>query len=195
MFNKIATIFMAISLLLSPNFYAHASGNYKVLFGRGNSSGGGDIYLMDSNGQNITRLTTIGDSGNDGTNDVGKPIYCSLNNKVYFHSNKEGSWDWENIYRMDLDGSNMEALTTDDNRHWYYCIDEANQKIYYLHNAGSNSIYSMDLDGGNKQWMSWGDGKTPSDVHDGKLLVCPDQKVQQRLMSNITAILDSKAVR
>ena len=176
-YKKFASIFSCIALIfcLSTGTSFGVS-NYKILFGRSQGSNGGDIYLMDSDGQNITRLTTIGDSDSDGTNDAGKPIYCSLNNKVYFHSNKDGRWDWENLYRMDLDGSSMEALTTDDNRHWYYCIDEANQKIYYSHITGVIYIYSMDLDGGNKQRMSWGDRKIPSDIHDGKLLICPNQK-------------------
>jgi hypothetical protein len=145
--------------------------NYKITFARARAGGGGDIYIMDFDGQNITRLTTYGASSNDATNDNGKPIFCPLNDKIYFHSNHEGHMDWENLYRMDLDGSNVEALTTDDNRHWYYDLD--GDKIYYLHNRGSNNTYSMNLDGSNKQQLSWGGGVVPSDVNKGSLLISP----------------------
>ena len=107
---------------------------------------GSNIYVMDSDGANITRITTD-DNAFDTT-----PSWSPDGTKISFSSDRDGQIG-SNIYVMDSDGANITRITTDDNAFdttpsW----SPDGTKISFSSDRdgqiGSN-IYVMDSDGAN----------------------------------------------
>lgn len=143
--------------------------------------GGSGIYAMNPDGSDVQPLTfSAGDWGSTGGN--GKAMYCTANRRIYFWSNRDGMADWSNLYSMNVDGSDLTPLTTDDYRHGYFCVDGAAATIYYLfNNGGVRRTDVMDLDGGNKRTPVWADGKTPYDVNGSGQLLVDDGGILKRI--------------
>lgn len=76
--------------------------NGKIAF-TSNRDGNYEIYVMDADGTNPTRLTTS--PGNDTF-----PAFSSDGTKIAFHSTRDGNGE---IYVMDAEGGNPTRLTTD----------------------------------------------------------------------------------
>ena len=100
-----------------------------------------EIFVTDTMGGYHTRLTNR--IGNDGALDIspdGKTIACH-----YFLKNKA------DIYTMDIDGGNIQQLTTDtlDNRWPRWTPD--GKFIAYTRVAENSDIWIMDKDGNNKK--------------------------------------------
>jgi len=66
-----------------------------------------NIYVMDSDGTNITRLTTNEDSIDTFTS------WSPDGSKIVFSSDMDGQWGY-NLYVMDSDGTNITRLTTNE---------------------------------------------------------------------------------
>lgn len=109
---------------------------YVVVFERNTGPGpaASEIYVMNGNGENLTRLTS--NSSFDGRPSV------SENSVVTFDSARSGT---QKIYSMALDGSNQVALSQDnafDAR-----INRAGTLIVYVGLGASSEIWSMNADG------------------------------------------------
>jgi len=76
----------------------------RIAFVSDRDSAGADIYLMDPNGTNVTRLTT------DTTNEV-HPAWAPDGSKLAFAADRDG--DNGEIYVMDTTGANLLNLTND----------------------------------------------------------------------------------
>jgi len=92
---------------------------------------GSNIYVMDSDGTNITRLTTTNESLE------GFPSWSSDGSKILFSSDMDGQMGY-NIYIMDSDGTNITRLTT---------TNESLDVSPSWSPDGSKIVFSSDMDG------------------------------------------------
>lgn len=60
-----------------------------------------DIYVMNEDGSNVTRLTNHPERD-------GSPVWSPDGRRIAFESNRDGNYE---IYVMDADGSNVTRLT------------------------------------------------------------------------------------
>ncbi len=105
----ILVITLAVSLLIGCN-----PGNQDEGGGEGegritffsNRDGNGDIYVMNADGSNLTRLT-------DNPAMDREPCFSPDGTKIAFESNRDKGWS--NIFRMNADGSNQTRLTKNPN--------------------------------------------------------------------------------
>lgn len=136
------SLLLALVLLIAPlaTPRAHASfpgPNGKIVFSS-NRDGNEEIYTMNPDGSNVTRLT------NNSANDQ-YPSWSADGTKIVFDSNRDGNFE---IYVMDEDGSNQTRLTTNS------AIDAipawspfGNKILFYSNRDGNDEIYVMNADG------------------------------------------------
>lgn len=103
--------------------------------------GNAEIYKMDRDGTNQTRLT----------NDAGEDYFPAISadgTKVVFTSNRTGD---NEIYSMDIDGSNLQRLTNDVGDDSTPAWSPDGNTIVFASNRGAvpYEIYKMDADGNN----------------------------------------------
>lgn len=102
--------------------------------------GNWEIYKMDPDGGNQTRLT------HNKVDDYA-PVWSPNGRQIAFERVQDGNWE---IYVMDADGGNQKNLTEhpaqDNNPHWH---PDGTRIIFYSSRGASSSIYVMDTDGGN----------------------------------------------
>jgi Tol biopolymer transport system component len=104
-------------------------------------TGRGDIYVMDADGANQTRLTT--DPAFDGA-----PAWSPDGTKIAFASNRTGNGD---IYVMNADGSNQVRLTTHASVESVPAWSPDGTKIAFASGrTGNGDIYVMDASGANQ---------------------------------------------
>jgi Tol biopolymer transport system component len=102
--------------------------------------GNNEIYVMDADGTNVTRLTT------NPAYDVG-PVWSPDGSKIAFVSDRDGD---EEIYVMNADGSNQTRLTTSPGADWIGSWSpDGNNIVFESHRDGNEEIYVMDADGAN----------------------------------------------
>jgi TolB protein len=114
--------------------------NGKIVF-ESNRDGDYDIYVMDSDGGNVTQLTdTAGD-------DV-RPRWSADGTKIVYQANGDGD---EEVRIMDHDGSNNIQLTSDDHDQRFPSFAPNGETIVYSQNEGGSDtdIWTMDVDGSN----------------------------------------------
>jgi TolB protein len=111
-----------------------------------NQTGNVDIYIMDADGGNVTRLTTH--SGNDT-----HPTISPVGDKIAFVSNRDGNTE---IYVMNIDGSAQTRVTNnsvvDSEPHW--SPDGTKIAFTSIRSGLPNGIYTMNADGSNQQRLS-----------------------------------------
>jgi TolB protein len=71
------------------------------------SLGGADLYLADSDGTNVLRLT----SARDATEANGMGVWSRDGRQIAFASNRDGNWE---VWVMEADGANQRQLTHTD---------------------------------------------------------------------------------
>lgn len=102
--------------------------------------GNWEIYKMDADGGNQTRLT------HNHVNDYA-PVWSPDGSQIAFERVQDGNWE---IYVMDADGGNQRNLTNhpaqDNNPHWH---PDGTRIVFYSSRGASSRIYVMDTDGGN----------------------------------------------
>ena len=104
-----------------------------------------NIYVMDSDGTNITRLTTNEDSIDTSAS------WSPDGSKIVFSSDMDGQWG-SNIYVMDSDGTNITRLTKQDSSDMSPSWSPDGSKIAFIsdmHGQMFTNIYVMDSDGTN----------------------------------------------
>ena len=111
-----------------------------------NRDGNDEIYTMNGDGSNPTRLT------NNAATDR-NPSYSPDGLTIVFVSNRDGN---EEIYKMNNDGSNQIRLTNDAGRQAYPAFSPDGQKIVYVSgvfNSNTNplNLFTMNVDGSNPQ--------------------------------------------
>ncbi len=93
---------MALLLAAGPTRAAFPGGNGKIVFASDRDHDSGEIYTMDPDGANVTRLT------NNAVVDA-TPSFSSDGGRTAFSSNRDGNRE---IYVMDSDGANETTSPT-----------------------------------------------------------------------------------
>jgi Tol biopolymer transport system component len=106
-------------------------------FTSGDGISGVDVYVLDINSRQITRLTP-----NDGTHNK-RPLWSPNGEKIAFTSDRDGE---PNLYVMDADGSNIRQITADIDSHMSYTWSPDSETIVFSSNRdGHVNLYSLNL--------------------------------------------------
>ena len=111
--------------------------------------GNAEIYTMNSDGSNQTRLTF---------NEVGDrwPTWSPNGQQIVFHSYRHGRND-PDIYVMDADGRNPRQLVNhpafDVSPHWH----PNRKRIAFMRGEDNAHLYTIDIDGNNLKWLTEAD--------------------------------------
>ena len=98
-------------------------------------------HLIEGNQENISK------SGGDDLIFFGNP-FTPDGQQIIFSSNRDGNSE---IYKMDLDGTNVVNLTSNQARDWNPKVYPDNMKIIFMSDRDGNwEIYSMDMNGANQ---------------------------------------------
>lgn len=107
--------------------------------------GNWEIYKMDTNGRNKTRLTR-------NETDEYAPVWSPDGKQIAFESYQNKNWD---IYVMDADGGNQRNLTQHPAIDNYPAWHPNGTRIAFDSNRdGTSNIYVMDTDGGNVEQIT-----------------------------------------
>ena len=125
----------------SDNWFPSWSPDGSRLAFESNRDGNGEIYVMDVDGQNQTRLTD---------NDYRDwfPSWSPDGSRLAFISNRDGNYE---IYVMDVDGQNQTRLTDNDYWDWFPSWSPDGLRLAFVSDRTHyNEIYVMDVDGQNQ---------------------------------------------
>ncbi len=102
------------------------------------------LYKVNTDGSNLTQLT-------DGSLDSNQPSVNLNSTKIYFRRNTPYNGYSSRIFSCNIDGSNVQELTTSDRREPACIIINGYEKIvFHRHYQDINQIYIMDTDGNNE---------------------------------------------
>ena len=134
--------YLAGAELYNPS--AGISGGQKIAFGSARNGGNHDVYVMNVDGSNQTRLTT-----NLAYDD--QPKWSPDGSKLAFISNRDGNFE---IYTMNADGSSQTRLTNNPAADGFPSWSPNGTKIAFvsgdLRNPTTFEIYVMNADGTNR---------------------------------------------
>jgi Tol biopolymer transport system component len=114
-----------------------------------------DIWVIDANGNNLTRLTTH-------TKDDRYPALSPDGRKIAFMSKRTG---FNDIWIMNHDGSNKIQITADPAGYdWYPAWSPDGKKIAFSRRRGNWDIWVMNADGSNQTQLTtdWHDDRCPT---------------------------------
>ena len=134
--------------------------NHDAAGGGLTGSGNHDIYIADSDGTNITKLTfeTSWDNAWSWSPD---------SQWITFTSDRDGNWE---LYKMTTDGKNVTRLTNDTAEDGWPSWTPDGKRIVFASNRDGNwEIYSMDIDGENVTRLT-----NRPDTYDTYPFVSPD---------------------
>jgi dipeptidyl aminopeptidase/acylaminoacyl peptidase len=133
----------ALAIGAQPARAAFPGVNGKIVFAGLNL----DLYVMDADGSNQTRLTTSG---------AFHSAWSADGTRIAFDSTRDGNWE---IYVMDADGSNQTRLTTDSRFDQAPAWSPDGTKIAFTAGRSDEElgrIYVMNADGSNQTELSTG---------------------------------------
>jgi dipeptidyl aminopeptidase/acylaminoacyl peptidase len=169
---KLVTVLSMLAFLLllssvtlpSAGFAAFPGANGKIAFtsNRHDVNGYVQVYLMDADGSNQTRLTFA--SGNDG-----EAAWSPDGTKIAFDTNRSPApGNEQRIWVMDADGSNPIMLTTFNSGRPSWSPDGTKIAFFGVI-VGDAEIFVMDADGSNQTRLTFsaGDDAHPSWSPDG----------------------------
>ncbi|MEY2490841.1 MAG: hypothetical protein QOC70_2783 [Verrucomicrobiota bacterium] len=123
-----------------PTPFLPPAGNGKIVF-NASRDGNVEIYVMDSDGSNQTRLT------NNPAFDT-EAAWSPDGTKIAFSSDRDGNFE---IYVMNADGSNVTRVTnnpaSDGQPRW---SPDGTKFVFYSDRDGNSNIYTMNVDGTNQ---------------------------------------------
>ncbi|HEY8218427.1 MAG TPA: hypothetical protein VIH82_14915 [Acidimicrobiia bacterium] len=144
-----AVILLTVASVLAAGAPTGASAfpgkNGKIVFSS-DRNGNVDIYVMDADGSDVTRLTT--DPAVDS-----EPSWSADGKRIAFASDRSGNGD---IYVMDDDGSDQRRLTTDPSADRGPSWSPDGEHIAFTSNrdGGFDDIFVMDDDGSDQRNVS-----------------------------------------
>jgi Tol biopolymer transport system component len=128
---------------IHPQFSPDGS---KIMYLSGRGFDNLEIFSMDTNGDNQTRLT----NNDDGDNEFSHQ-FSPDGSQIVFISQRDSDGDGNNvkIYIMDSDGSNQTKLWDYESDHPQFSPD-GSRIVFYTNKDGNSEIYTMDTDGNNQ---------------------------------------------
>jgi Tol biopolymer transport system component len=143
-----------MSDIFTLNFSWSPDGTQIAFSGHSLSNNLVDIHVMNADGTSLVQLT-FGDQGRAASwRPVPSDDYTDGGGVIAFSSEQNGNND---IYTMNIDGSNIQRLTDYPERDGYpaYSPDGTKIAFYAYHNGMETwSIHLMDADGGNRQRLT-----------------------------------------
>ncbi|MEP6568940.1 MAG: Calx-beta domain-containing protein [Acidobacteriota bacterium] len=116
----------------------------KIVFGSVRNNGNHDVFSMDLDGSNQTRLTTSGAYDD-------QPKWSPDSSKIAFMSGRDGNFE---IYTMNADGSNQTRITNNPAADGFPAWSPDGNKIAFvrgdLRNPSTFEIFVMDANGSNQ---------------------------------------------
>jgi len=139
-------------------------------------SRGAEIWVINADGTNPTRVTTNVQRGTDGQGpyfslDV-EPAWSPDSSKIAFWSNRDDSSNPE-IYMINADGTNLVRLTNNsiEDKEPIFTAD-GQHVVFFSRGNGRDGIYEIDLNGSNDHKLTTGVNPTISE--DGQKLIVTD---------------------
>ena len=146
-FRILFVLSFAVTTIASSAIDGHAqviTGAPKIVFGSVRNAGNHDIFSMDLDGSNQTRLTTS--SAYDD-----QPKWSPDSSKIVFMSDRDGSFE---IYTMNADGGTQTRITNNFAADGFPTWSPDGTKIAFvrgdLRNPSTFEIYVMNADGSNQ---------------------------------------------
>jgi len=124
------------------------------------SDGSANLHIMNADGSGRQNLNTIPSTANDGS-----PSWSPDGQRLVFTSEREGNPNNHEIYTIDLNGQNLQRLTTngvmDYNSVWspdgrwiaYYAEQRTSDGIHQ-----GTDVFIMESDGSNRRQLTFGQG-------------------------------------
>jgi Tol biopolymer transport system component len=136
--NKLATFLWLAAVLVIAPLTSYAQERITFQTGR---DGNSEIYVMDADGSNQTRLTYS-------EHDDADPAFSPDGTKIVYFSTRDGNFE---IYVMNADGTNQTRLTINDSVDNDPSFSPDGTKIVFTSfRDGNGEIYSMNVDGTNQ---------------------------------------------
>lgn len=159
----IGLLFISLSAnqIYSQNLSTNSPVYSKIAFSRQESQNDWDLWIMDINGTNQTRI-------HNSTSNDADPHFKFDGNKIVFSRFTQGTPPTQDIYTIDPDGSNLTNLTGDigsevsrpkwswDGTKIVYCLTAGidNKDIYIMNSDGSNKT-ALVTGSNNEDWPSF----------------------------------------
>lgn len=143
-----------------PPQAAKLTGLGRILFSS-DRDGDDEIYVMDSDGANLVRLTNNPDS------DIA-PAWSPDRQRVAFSSDRDGNYE---IYLMNADGTEQTRLTHHKANDWSPDWSPDGQRIVFASSDSNNAstLYITNTAGGELQYLT--NGRSPAWSPDGRRIV------------------------
>ncbi len=106
-----------------------------------------DIFIMERNGAFQLELTKE-------TSNEGGPCFAAGGEKIYFHSNRRGTYD---IFVMDIDGSHVMSIIDDPNGDDVnpHASPDSVHLVFFSNRDGNYEIYRARVDGSNQERLTF----------------------------------------
>jgi TolB protein len=140
-----------------PVGYGWAIDNSKIVFETTRDSNF-EIYTMDPDGTNVTRLTN---NAVDNVDDE-RPAWSPDHKRILFDSNRDRKGQLSDVYVMNADGTGVTRVTHDlagfnGNASW---SPDGTKIVFESTGTGTSELYSMNADGSGKPIQLTNDGPT-----------------------------------
>lgn len=162
--SKIIFIMLLTALMtinIAQNLSTQSPVYSKIVFSRQENQNDWDLWIMDLNGTNQTRI-------HNSTSNDADPHFKYDGNKIVFSRFTQGTPPTQDIYTIDPDGSNLTNLTGDigsevsrpkwswDGTKIVYCLTAGidNKDIYIMNSDGSNKT-ALVTGSNNEDWPSF----------------------------------------
>jgi len=142
--NSVTRLLLPILVLCAADAGLSQLANTKIAF-TSNRDGNEEIYIMNADGTNQTRLTNSSASDH-------APQWSPNGEKIAFPSNRDGNFE---VYVMNADGTNQQRLTNNpaDDRGGSWSPD-GNKIAFQSTRDGNWEVHAMNADGTNQQNLS-----------------------------------------
>jgi TolB protein len=124
----------------------------KIVFKSTRSDGIGDIFVMNADGSEQKNITPL-----EHETEEWDPLFSHDGSKIIYVVREDGDNNTDEIYMMNIDGSNPIELTSNDVPDWYPAINPIGGEIVYTSTdpeTNTDTTFVMEDDGNNKKQIS-----------------------------------------